>query len=384
MAAQFVDALKGYEYFLAMRGKPSRSEINDHLEMIGRKHISRRTFEHYQSLLEHGFRSYVPINKFDVFQALGKLQMAADRRRYNRESTDIDASVSIDGNKWIPVKVIDRSLVGFGMITAHRLPFKPGRRIWLQIKQYRDIPVVLVWKHRADNFTRFGVRAFEFIANYIISEEETIFARPTGLLVVTKKSEDGITWRELYRIMGKIDELIDSSAALLYSLGEIVKREVLIAPAIISSIQFGSPGGVKIKVDLDVVNITKVVIEKVQYWGLEKKKFKEEIRKQEIDNNRREIETTNFKTDALRNVIKLRKEAIESGIPKQVADSLLPWAMKALNIEQLPSPVFEPGSLEYGILKERLLPAAAELVAGDDPDIEVEVKEDSSDEPEEK
>jgi hypothetical protein len=36
--------------------------------------------------------------------------------------------------------------------------------------------------------------------------------------------------------------------------------------------------------------------------------------------------------------------------------------------------IFGPKSLETGIVKERLLPAATELIAGDDPDFEVEVE----------
>ena len=82
MSAQFVDALKGYDYFLSARGRASREEVNRHLASINRKAIAQRTFTHYGNLIDKGFRSYVPINKFDVFQSLGRLQLAADRRRY--------------------------------------------------------------------------------------------------------------------------------------------------------------------------------------------------------------------------------------------------------------------------------------------------------------
>ena len=62
----------------------SCDDINEYLKQEGRHPISVRTYGHYESLQAHGFRSYIPINKFDVFQALGQLQMAADRRRYSR------------------------------------------------------------------------------------------------------------------------------------------------------------------------------------------------------------------------------------------------------------------------------------------------------------
>ena len=141
MAAQFVDALKGYEYYIKNRGKLSLENINNFLESIERSPISQRTFGHYKKLLKRGFMSYVPINQFDVYQTLDKLQVASDRRRYVRDKVDIDANVSLDKNTLIPVKIIDRSLVGFGMATFTNFTLKPGSFIWVHIKQYRDIPM---------------------------------------------------------------------------------------------------------------------------------------------------------------------------------------------------------------------------------------------------
>jgi hypothetical protein len=387
MAAQFVDALKGYEFFLLMRGEVTRRDVNEYLLSNRRKIISKRTFDHYQSLLEHGFRSYVPINKFDVFQALGKLQMAADRRRYSRENTEINAKVSKDRINWIPAKVIDWSIVGFGMTTLHKLPVKPGKLIWIRKNQYFDIPATLVWKKRSENnLMRFGIRALEFIENYRISVEEIIVERPKSLLQVRKISEYGISWRELQRIIAKTDEMIEAATVLLYSIAEVAKIELKLEPPILSSIKFSSPGFVKINIDLDVGNLTKVVLEKIQFWGIDKKRRMEEIRKLSIENDGTElhndtitIKNISLQIENLRNAVKFRRELIESGIPQEIANSVFREAMRCLGIKQLPSHISKPGSLEYGIIIDRLIPAVTELVAGDDPEIEVKVKKIPSD-----
>src|SRR3990172_13092239 len=120
MSARFVDALKGYEYFLSVRGKADIEDINRHLKKVGRSPIRPRTYIHCQKLIDKGFRSYVPINKFDVFESLGRLQLASDRRKYSREVVDFPAEISRDGASWSSAKLIDSSMVGFGLILPDR------------------------------------------------------------------------------------------------------------------------------------------------------------------------------------------------------------------------------------------------------------------------
>ncbi len=69
-------------------GTPDRQQVNLALKRQGRSAISPRTYSHYLSLLDSGFRTYVPINKFDVFQAIGQLPISPDRRRYSREDAE--------------------------------------------------------------------------------------------------------------------------------------------------------------------------------------------------------------------------------------------------------------------------------------------------------
>src|SRR5512138_2450822 len=142
MSAEFVDALKGYEFYLKERGEATIEDVNNYLITHGRRTIQARTYNHYRKLLAHGFRSYIPINQFDVFQALGKLQMAADRRRYQRDKVQISAKVSYDSENWRDTVIEDKSLVGFGISMVGRLPLTRGKRVWIRLDGYDDIPAI--------------------------------------------------------------------------------------------------------------------------------------------------------------------------------------------------------------------------------------------------
>src|SRR5512138_209785 len=140
MSAEFVDALKGYEFYLKERGEATIDDVNNYLCTHGRTPIQLRTYGHYRKLLAHGFRSYIPINQFDVFQALGKLQMAADRRRYQRDKVRISARVSFDGENWKDAVVTDKSLVGFGVTVFEKFSISKGAKIWIRLEDYDDMP----------------------------------------------------------------------------------------------------------------------------------------------------------------------------------------------------------------------------------------------------
>jgi hypothetical protein len=143
MSAEFVDALKGYEYYLKERGDATIEDVNNHLSVHGRRPIQLRTYGHYHKLLAHGFRSYIPINKFDVFQSLGRIQMAADRRRYGRDKTKIPAKISVDRTNWKNALIVDKSLVGFGIETSEIFSVSKGTKIWVKLDGYNDIPAIL-------------------------------------------------------------------------------------------------------------------------------------------------------------------------------------------------------------------------------------------------
>lgn len=314
MATTFVDALLGYEYFLGKRGSVSQVNINIYLESIGHSPIATRTYTHYRNLLRHGFRSYVPINQFDVSRTLGQLQMAADRRRYSREKVrEMGAMVSSDRIIWFPAEVINSSLVGFGLTMANPLTFKSGSLIWVRTENHYDIPAILVWQNDYNNGTRFGVRSFEFIAKHQISKDKLLLGRATSILIVSKTSDTSIDWREFYRIMKLIDELIDASTTLLYSIAEIAKRDIIFAPPVILSIKYGSPFGLQLNIDRSVADIVKVPLEKLQFWNLEKERYKVETRKLEIENVIREEELKEKKLENTMREIELIRNAIRAG-----------------------------------------------------------------------
>lgn len=366
MAAQFVDALKGYDVFLASRGRASRMQINDELTRIGRSPISKRTFAHYNKLLQNGFRSYVPINKFDVFQALGKIQMAADRRRYHRSKVSIKAEISRDTRRWLGATIVDRSLVGFGIVTSSRFPIRQGSHVWVRIDEYQDIPMIVVWRRHGDELTKLGARAFEFVAKYRVSEEDLAAHRRTGIVQLRRRDTSALAWRNLFRILERVDELLEATADLLLSVDELVHTDVHLAPSQIAMIRFASPGEAQIKVDFGVADILRVVFEKLQFWRTQKK--------------RAELETANLAIETARNAIRFEREAKEAGIPGLLITAIMDPVCRALGLEELPEEAFEETSLEAGIVANRILPPAAELVAGDDLDFEIEVTGENGDE----
>lgn len=367
MSALFVDALKGYEFFLARRGKVSLDEINDHLIAQGRNPISQRTFGHYHKLLKHGFRYYIPINKFDVFQALGRLQVAGDRRRYNREKVEIPLQISRSGKKWIDAIAVDKSLVGFGIRTAMKFPVSPGTQILVRLPGHYDIPVIVVWRRHDDTHTHLGVRAFEFIAKYRLSPEQVDAQRLRGELKIYRSDEGLLHWDEFFRILEKSNELLVSVEDLLYSVGDVLGVNIHIARPVLQKVKFGSPGETQVKIDLGVAEIIKAVLEKVQYWGLAKRKMRAEVRRLEIENTERSLEL-------LRSTVNLGKELQDMGVSSRIIQSLLGAPLREIfHVDSLPPELFEEHSLERAILKERVIPATVELSAGDDPDFDMQV-----------
>jgi hypothetical protein len=363
MSAEFVDALKGYEYYLKERGEATIDDVNNYLVTHGRRPIQARTYNHYRKLLAHGFRSYIPINQFDVFQALGKIQMAADRRRYHRDKIQTSAKVSYDGETWKDALVIDKSLVGFGVTVFKNFPVSKGTQIWIRLDDYDDIPVILVWRrHNQDNSTNLGVRAFEFIASYHLTGEDLNVSRLTDVLQISREDEGILDWEHIYRVFDKTNQLLDAVSALIYSINDVLDSKVHLARPILESVKFGSPGELQTKVDLGVADIVRVVLEKIQYWSLDRKK--------------RELENANLGIEIIRNAIHLRKElkkAVEADLADEVIAALFEPIRSLFDVNKLPKGLFDEGTPERGVLIERVIPVVTELVAGDDPSFKISV-----------
>jgi len=364
MAAQFVDALIGYDFYLSKRGKASIKDVNNYLISQNRSPIKQRTYGHYRKLLLNGFRSYIPINKFDVFQALGNIQMAADRRRYEREDVRIQILFSNDGNKWFNGTIVNRSLVGFGIQTQDKCSIKRGKYIFLKMDGFYDIPAVVVWITQHEGIIKFGVRAFEFIAKYQKFEDSSIDLRLTGIIRITYQKSGILKWEDVNRIVEKTNLLLDSVTELFYTLNDILETNLKIPRPILVFIKFGSPGGVEIKVDFGIADVIKIVLEKFQFWGLEKKRYREENRKLELENQNLEIEL-------LRNVINLRKEMPGVDFIDAIVDNITDKIKKIFKVDKLPADFFGEESLEKSILQKRIIPSAIELAAGDDTDVEI-------------
>ena len=318
--AQFVDSLKGYEYFLNNRGKVSLDDVNIYLKSINGRPIHLRTYKHYEKLLRRGFSSYIPINQFDVSLTLRKLQFASDRRRYFREIKPLNAKVSIEGEIWIPVKIRDKSLVGFGIETINQFSLGPNNTLLVRIDNYRDIPVIMVWKHHENELLRFGVRALQFIEKYKIPKTEILFSKPTGLLIVNKISGKYLSWNEFYRILDKINELIEGSSELLTEIAKIAGlKEFRVMQSDVSSIKFDSPFDIKLNVDVDVAKILDVIFSWCYLGKARKERYKETTKgiKDRIKlGNKKEL----LDFELRRNAINPKKESDEPEVPKDLSE----------------------------------------------------------------
>lgn len=363
MSVPFAVALQGYESFVQSRGRATRDQINDHLATSGIGPISLRTYSHYKKLMSRGYTKYIPINRLDVLETLGLAPIAADRRSYGRMVASADIQVSDDARGWLTARLIDESLVGFGAAMAANVRWKPGTPVLVRKAEYEDIPCILVWRRRIENQPRLGLRALQFVATYRRSPVREHISRPTAILRMTHTSDEQLTWHEFYRILGQLNKLVESAALLLDTLARSVGVELHLASSMLKSIALGSPGDIQIKVDFGVGEILNVLSD-LRFWGQDKRK--------------RDLENANLQIEVARNAVKLGTEARSAGVPPEVTRALLSSCMHTLGVARLPDDLFSTNSLESGIVREQLLPAAAELKAGDNPDIEIAVDDPSS------
>jgi hypothetical protein len=296
--------------------------------------------------------------------------MAADRRRYQRWPSGLNVRISRNGKDWVNSVAIDKSLVGFGITIDEKFLANKGTQLFLQIDGYEIVPVIIVWKKYENDgkSTRLGVRAFEFIAKYQISDEKVLSERLTGLFTLSREQEGILDWSNVIRILGKTDELLKSVSELIYSLNDVIGTNVQVASPELESIKFGSPGAADIKIDFGVAEILKTILDKLQHWGDEKKRYREETRKLELENANLYIET-------VRNANNLRKDVRAAGITDDVVDELLEPIRDIFKTKILPTAIFEEGGPEKAILRERIIPLVVELVAGDDPDFRISIYE---------
>jgi hypothetical protein len=225
--------------------------------------------------------------------------------------------------------------------------------------------------------TKLGARSLEFIAKYRSTDlpEEN---RLNGMLVIARDIGGTISWGQLFRILEKTDEILNATDDLIYSLGDALKKEIRIAKPVLYSIKFSSPGETQIKIDFGVADIIKIIFEKLQFLGLEKQRRKAEVRKLELENQKQELENKNFSLEILRNALNLKREIDDEAFLDGVINSLSKTLMKTLGVRNFPPGIFGEESPERGILRNRVIPPAAELIGGDDPDFTVKATTDET------
>lgn len=87
------DTRAGFDIFRSAGGEIALEELNDRLVQAGYGLISRRTLDHYRSLVEAGYTRYVAINRFDVSRASAPYENASAMGRYDYRKVDLGVNV---------------------------------------------------------------------------------------------------------------------------------------------------------------------------------------------------------------------------------------------------------------------------------------------------
>lgn len=357
--ATFSDALVGYRFFLASRGEASIGEINALLERRGRTPISPRTYGHYAKLVQRGFTTYLPINQFDVLNTIGRLSAAADRRRHNRFDASGVVMMSPDGVQWMEGQIVDVSDVGVGVAFRKSARITKGDAVIVRLPETSDFPATVVWTRQVGRRIRAGLRAFEHIPNGPLIPHRPEPKR-RGILVLHRIEPGEIPWLSVRNILARVDELTQAARDLLLALQTATEVEAELGEPVVHKIEFGSPGTFELKIDIGVEKIIRLVLEKVQFWREQKRELRAKVKSLELANSLREIET-------LRNAYTLARDIEKSPLASGLALDLRDLTTELLPGAKIPRNLFAPGTPERAILDRRILPAALEINAGDDP-----------------
>lgn len=385
--ARFVDAFLGYEYYVKKGGKASLDSINEFLSKEFRRQIKLRTYSHYRNLYRYGFTKYMPINKFDVFRSLGKLQLATDRRGYNRVTVDLEAKITNDGQKWVDIDILDSSVVGFKGVTKIKYSIQKKSPIWISVEGYSIIPGILVWKkHLDENSTMVGIRALQYIEKYNVMDEEELTGRLNGILTITREKEGEIKWENLFIVFEKVNLLLNALEDFVYALEDTIGVKMLVARPVLKSISFGSPGNGSWNIDTNLAEILKLLLSLLVDRKLLKRKLTSEVELVELEVKKRKIdiekagnENDLLEIEVARNAINLTTE-FGNLLEEETIQKLRKKLPEIIGLDQPIGDFLSEENLERAILKNRIIPPLLELIAGDDGDYELGVESDEEDE----
>lgn len=383
MAARKEDAKKGYELFLLERGKISRSEINSKLAAVGARSVSQRTYTHYGRLLANGFRYYIPINHLDVYLSLGGDRIIAERRRFNREPGGLEVFYSFNGIEWKRAASVDDSSVGFGLVTDTIIQQKPLTSVSIRIDGHHDIPCVLAWKKIEGSFTRFGVRANNFISAYSSKGKGIAeLPRPLGRLTIIRAEDGKIDWQKFANTVHRTNQFILAVEELIYFVSNQSSQALVLARPILESIEFHSPGKAPLKIDKETASLAKVLIDNFKYPEQEERLRNAGVRSSEAEADIKEAEARKAVAeadDAELNLL-MKQLAFANQLTPEYKEQLVNIVhehfISRLGAKALPSNFLKPGTPERAIFERKVLPRGMELMNPDDPEFRYTVYED--------
>lgn len=87
------DTRAGFDIYRSTGAAISLEELNDRLIQAGYGPVSKRSIDHYRSLVDAGYNRYVSINRFDVARASAPYENASAMGRYDYRPVDLGVNV---------------------------------------------------------------------------------------------------------------------------------------------------------------------------------------------------------------------------------------------------------------------------------------------------
>lgn len=204
MTARPIDAAEGYRLFLRHGGEVELNEVNEYLRGVGLRAVSPRMLLHYRRLQQHGFESYIPINRFDIAVAGDHAWSEELRARYPEVSRPLRAE-AVWGAQRIPV-VVESLGSASASVIGDASPL-PGKSVVIRLLETGIARIGTVVRHDPES-GRFHV-AFDPYTSLPIAPPDSPF-RASIVITLGSEAESVVAIADL---MLKLDRLLARALA---------------------------------------------------------------------------------------------------------------------------------------------------------------------------
>ena len=345
------DARAGFEIFRAHGRTISLAHLNFLLTVDGYRQVARRTFTHYQNLMNTGYNRYIPINRFEVGRASRQYVNESTRVRYGYLDANADIGIVFLHSSGMYEIRGTASRVGDtgAVVEFHRADFKPDRHILAA--RPRDLTVEIhfldfhhVVNGRVVDILFFSDRAvveidysrLSSIAPLVAAEE---LETDTIQFTLIGDEDDRRTIDDVNRQISYFFELLESVRALV-NRSRGFGFQSYAPPPILNKLSIASPVGIEVVISPVLVGIIpwallsvylarNYVRDRVTYYDgslkrNENTKFKEDARIRELERQER-LEEIEFQREVRSRVLsaldnpELLDDAIDRAIEREIS-----------------------------------------------------------------